>query len=345
MPSLVAAGFGSATAQTIRPERFYDPTRQLTYRVIQGSLNGYHSITWSQAYAFAALHNDAVLGRPIGFGLVRIVDEHENDFITSIIRSFPLCSGGQADCNPEMWIGLSATTCCSTPGCFAWTDGAGPQQFAAWAPGEPGCSDCAGTGNPYYVIVNSAGLWNNTGNTAGLCYNNHSFWGLMKFPCDNTISQHPRSTTTCPGATVTLQIAAAGSPPFNYLWEREVFPPGSGVFVPLVDGPTGSGSTISGAATMALEISRVALPDASRYRALVTNPCGTVASYACTFAVCQFDEDFDCDGDVDQDDVDTVLFNYADSVPPGELGDVDGDGFVTQDDLDLVLFRFGTSCS
>ena len=54
--------------------------------------------------------------------------------------------------------------------------------------------------------------------------------------------------------------------------------------------------------------------------------------------------DADGDLDVDQDDIDTVLFNYGSTVPPGTNGDLDSDGDVDQDDIDTVLFYYGSSC-
>jgi len=51
--------------------------------------------------------------------------------------------------------------------------------------------------------------------------------------------------------------------------------------------------------------------------------------------------DVDEDGDVDQDDLDMVLFYFGQSVTPWTGGDLDGDGDVDQDDLDLLLFSFG----
>lgn len=54
------------------------------------------------------------------------------------------------------------------------------------------------------------------------------------------------------------------------------------------------------------------------------------------------DADGDCD--VDQDDIDIVLFNFGQSVPAGTRGDLDGNGVVNQDDIDIVLFRYGTRC-
>lgn len=61
-------------------------------------------------------------------------------------------------------------------------------------------------------------------------------------------------------------------------------------------------------------------------------------------------KDDDCPGDFDGDhiagtsDLNTVLFNFGSTVPPGTNGDMDGDGDVEINDLNLFLFVYGSTC-
>lgn len=54
--------------------------------------------------------------------------------------------------------------------------------------------------------------------------------------------------------------------------------------------------------------------------------------------------DADGDGDVDSEDLNSVLASFGDSVPAGESGDVTGDGQVNSEDLNAVLAAFGSAC-
>jgi spore coat protein A len=72
------------------------------------------------------------------------------------------------------------------------------------------------------------------------------------------------------GQTTTISAVGTGSPPFTYQWRRNN--------VPLVNGPTAWGSTISGATTAQLQIINTRPNDAGNYNCLVTNPCGVSAT-------------------------------------------------------------------
>lgn len=62
------------------------------------------------------------------------------------------------------------------------------------------------------------------------------------------------------------------------------------------------------------------------------------------FPPCPCSGDVDCDEDVDLADLNTLLFNFGDSVPANTAGDLDGDGVVTLADLNQLLFAFGGPC-
>lgn len=82
----------------------------------------------------------------------------------------------------------------------------------------------------------------------------------------------PPDVEVWPGLGARMHVFFAGSGPLLFQWEKDG--------VPLVDGPTGSGSTISGATTDALHISGIGAHDAGAYRLVATNACGSDTSDA-----------------------------------------------------------------
>ncbi|MBX3380666.1 MAG: hypothetical protein KF805_11285 [Phycisphaeraceae bacterium] len=143
------------------------------------------------------------------------------------------------------------------------------------------------------------------------------------------ITQQPESTSANPDAVFTL-LAAPGDA--AYQWRKN----GN----PLSDGPTPSGSTITGSQTKTLTIHNSHPADAGSYDAMVSNSCGSTISDAATLSVCAGD----LNGDGLVDDADFVLFlagyNILDcadpSMPPGCPADLNSDGLV--DDTDFQIF-------
>jgi hypothetical protein len=76
----------------------------------------------------------------------------------------------------------------------------------------------------------------------------------------------PTDVQAWPGLAASLHVFFAGSGPMTYQWERDG--------QPLVDGPTGTGSILSGAFTDTLRISGVGPGDVGNYRLVATNACG-----------------------------------------------------------------------
>lgn len=89
----------------------------------------------------------------------------------------------------------------------------------------------------------------------------------------------PNSESICQGQNVVFNASATGTPPFTYQWRRGT--------TLLANGPTGNGSTISGATTNQLTISNVSAADAaSTYNYVVNNGCTTSAfSFSGTLTV------------------------------------------------------------
>jgi hypothetical protein len=78
--------------------------------------------------------------------------------------------------------------------------------------------------------------------------------------------QPPATVDEVSGSSVTFSVTAAGSAPLTYQWTES----GS----PLVNGPTGSGSAISGAKSGSLTISNLSASDSGAYAVIVSNEFG-----------------------------------------------------------------------
>jgi hypothetical protein len=72
------------------------------------------------------------------------------------------------------------------------------------------------------------------------------------------------------GSVAGFAVAVNGAEPFAYQWRKDG--------ADLVDGPTGTGSTISGASSPVLTIAKPGDADLGDYDVVVTNDCGAVAS-------------------------------------------------------------------
>ena len=91
------------------------------------------------------------------------------------------------------------------------------------------------------------------------------------------ISTQPVSTTACQGGNVMLVVQAQGTPAPTFRWQENG--------VPLNDGRTASGSTISGSSTPTLLISLLQPGDATMYSCAVTNACATTSTNTVTLTL------------------------------------------------------------
>lgn len=92
---------------------------------------------------------------------------------------------------------------------------------------------------------------------------------IVGLPCATVaIATQPTGVTTCPGSAAVFSVSGVGSLP-TYQWRKNG--------APLANGPTGNGSTISGATSATLTISAVAAADgadaSSGYDCVITVPC------------------------------------------------------------------------
>lgn len=150
----------------------------------------------------------------------------------------------------------------------------------------------------------------------------------------------------CANNTITIGADIAdGYSVSTYAWRRNG--------VPVVDGPTGSGSVVSGAHTRAMTISNVGFADNGDYDLAVTSACGNVASSATTLRVCVADMDSGngtggCDGGVTIDDLLYFLDIFGQGNIHADIDDGSGtgtrDGGVTIDDLLFFLQHFSDGC-
>jgi len=152
------------------------------------------------------------------------------------------------------------------------------------------------------------------------------------------ITTQPLGDSVSTGAAPTLTVTARNGQP-TYQWRRDA--------EPLSNGPTGSGSIISGTSTATLTIANAQPGDSGDYDCIVTNSCGEVVSEVAVVVVAPPPS---CGGDANGDDVvngadlSVLLFLFGQSVTPGTAADFNGDGVVDGADLSVLLFRFGASC-
>ena len=173
-------------------------------------------------------------------------------------------------------------------------------------------------------------------------------------PCTGaSVTADPQPVTACAAGAASFQIGAAGSGTIAYGWERETTP-GSGVYVPLDDGPTGSwdggapgvGGIVTGSATDTLTIEadtanglRLSSEHSIRYRCTVTNNCGSASSAGAQLTIC--DADFNCDGGVNT--LDVLGFLNAWSAHDAS-GDFNHDGAVNTLDVLAFLNAWSAGC-
>lgn len=142
------------------------------------------------------------------------------------------------------------------------------------------------------------------------------------------ILESPRDAIGCAGTDpATLKVYAEGAS--AYRWRRNG--------VPIFNGPTPTGSIISGAGTATLSISPVTSGDAATYTCLVTGACGQTLSDPAVLTVpcCP---DVNHDGAVDQGDVDYLINLVAGGGNPSGIDpDFNADGNIDQADIDALI--------
>ncbi|MBI5864837.1 MAG: immunoglobulin domain-containing protein [Planctomycetes bacterium] len=93
------------------------------------------------------------------------------------------------------------------------------------------------------------------------------------------IANQPQNATVWNGGAARFSVTVTGGSPMSYQWRRDG--------APLADGPTGTGSSISGAATATLTIAGTGAADIAAYDVVATNGCGSTVSAAATMTIRQ----------------------------------------------------------
>ena|GEM_PF-1533646 len=139
------------------------------------------------------------------------------------------------------------------------------------------------------------------------------------------------SLIACYRQSFSLEVRALGGG-LSYQWQRGG--------VPLVDGKTPWGTTMTGARTSRLWIARLAAEDAGTFVCVVSNSCGQVTSPTNEIRVCEADAD--CDGFISADDFEAYVAGFDGNSPIDP--DFDGDGFVDGFDYDAFVAAFERGC-
>lgn len=152
------------------------------------------------------------------------------------------------------------------------------------------------------------------------------------------IVSDPTPVTACTGATAQFTADVAGSGVIQYQWWKDG--------VQLADGPTGTGSVITGATTTLLVISNVSAADRGTYECTAFNDCGSDSSSSAVLTVTPCGElrgDMNCDGTVNNFDIDPFVLAlsnieaYEQAFPDCDReshGDVNDDGVFNNFDID-----------
>jgi Concanavalin A-like lectin/glucanases superfamily/Immunoglobulin I-set domain len=155
--------------------------------------------------------------------------------------------------------------------------------------------------------------------------------GYHRIPTQATIFDQPRCDSPCDGGEALFVVDAGGSGGVSFQWRREG--------VPLSDGPTGSGSVITGTATNTLLIQSASVADEADYDCVVTNTFASTTSVPASLIICY--ADCDCSGTLNIDDFICFQTTYAIGDP---AADCDADGTLNIDDFICFQTLFAVGC-
>jgi probable HAF family extracellular repeat protein len=173
-------------------------------------------------------------------------------------------------------------------------------------------------------------------------------------PCPSTanLSTEPMDQVVCPGASASYSVGFDAPGEVSILWRLEVHTPGAVMSYDLTrpffaDPVTGLTFEVAGWDTPDLTITGMQpAPGVENVtvHAVLTNPCGSVASAAARLAV--MSPDLNLDGNTDQDDVTTLINAIGGGASDGVLDpDLNRDGNADQDDVvALINWISGGAC-
>ncbi len=151
---------------------------------------------------------------------------------------------------------------------------------------------------------------------------------LISINAPPIVAQNPQPQTVCPGTTAVFTVAAGGTGPLNYRWQKD-------------NADINDSGHYSGTTTTTLTISDASSADAGNYRCRITNNNGsTYSDSAALTLIPAAPPDLDQDCDVDPDDR-TILqgCSYGAAIPVGAgclPSDFDNDGDVDLSDFGIL---------
>jgi len=211
------------------------------------------------------------------------------------------------------------------------------------APNEQGWKDTVAA-NPFQITRVIARFEDYAGKFAYHCHIlEHEDNEMMRQfeSCDPArFDAGPGDVQSCPGATIDIAATALGSS-LVFVWRRD----GEQV----VNGPTGTGSVISGASGAVLRIENAGPADSGAYVCQAENVCSQAQSGAAEVVVLSAccDPDINCDGSADQGDVACMIMAIAGdtSCTCGGDPDFNQDGSADQGDIAaIILVVAGSPC-
>jgi Immunoglobulin domain len=225
-----------------------------------------------------------------------------NDTAFSLIGTPVVCNVPGITQNPTpvsaCYGSANATFACAATGTgtlsYRWRLNGNPVYDGPNGGGHGGGAVISGATTPTLTITN-ASYWADVGTydcmVSNSCGPSYTAGALLSVPYGGpTITTNPTPALACAGGIVTF-AAAAGNEPLTYRW--------MGDGAPLTDGPTASGSVLSGCTTPTLTITAAQGGDRGSYACAVTNPCSTVSTSAASLTVNS--ADFNGDGDMGTD--------------------------------------------
>jgi len=152
------------------------------------------------------------------------------------------------------------------------------------------------------------------------------------------------STGAPAGGTLSISLEVRTSIPVTYRWD--VRSPG-GATETLTDGQRPDGSIVSGASTANLSVANVTVAHWNRTSIIgrVITSCGerTITLPVSVTGNCRCSADFNCDGELDPDDLADFIGCYF-ATPPCPAAELNGDGTVDPDDLADFIGSYFSGC-
>jgi len=154
---------------------------------------------------------------------------------------------------------------------------------------------------------------------------------IAPYACPEVTGQ-PHDVSVSIGGLAIFVVAASGDDGPSFRWRRNG--------VPLSDGPTPTGSYVSGVYQSIMRIYGVQAADAGMYDFVVTNRCGDVASHAARLMVCT--ADFNLSGTLSVQDIFDFLAAYFGNDP---LADFNASGTISVQDIFDFLAAYFAGCA